>query len=509
MPVTIVEIACGGSHTCAILKDRQISCWGSGAYGQLGNGRTNNVGTYLATLDSLRQVPLGSGRNVTKISLGGRHTCVILDRGDLKCFGSNRYGQLGLEDTIDRGDTLLTGMGDALPKVSLGVGRTAVEVATGLSHTCVLLDNHEVKCFGHNSYGELGLGDIINRGGRHGSMGDDLPSVDLGTNLKPIQITAGAYHTCVLLVDVSCSGLFRCKFPNKVACWGLGKYGQLGLGTTTKIADQADELGEQLRTVNLGTNDSVTSVKTGSYHTCAVFDFGGMKCWGRNNHGQLGSGNLGNVGDRPGEMGNVLKFVNVGKNRRVLNVVLGAYHTCVLLDNGGAKCFGNNVYGQLGYGDTLTRGDKASTMGDHLQRIDFRNYENRSVVSMSAGDEFCCALFNDSTAECWGHNSFGQLGLGDMLSHLSPAKVSWIGKQYPEQHIVTVDDGTLSRTRGSLVDANPVLLAVSFVLLGVIMLGIGISYCKYCCSRKRVITVPLDTGAAEDEISTDTGSVAI
>ena len=168
MPVTIVEIACGGSHTCAILKDRQISCWGSGAYGQLGNGRTNNVGTYLATLDSLRQVPLGSGRNVTKISLGGRHTCVILDRGDLKCFGSNRYGQLGLEDTIDRGDTLLTGMGDALPKVSLGVGRTAVEVATGLSHTCVLLDNHEVKCFGHNSYGELGLGDIINRGGRHG-----------------------------------------------------------------------------------------------------------------------------------------------------------------------------------------------------------------------------------------------------------------------------------------------------------------------------------------------------
>ena len=63
---------------------------------------TSNVGTRLESLENLRRVQLGTGRNVTKISLGGRHTCVILDRGDLKCFGWNYYGQLGLEDTINR-----------------------------------------------------------------------------------------------------------------------------------------------------------------------------------------------------------------------------------------------------------------------------------------------------------------------------------------------------------------------------------------------------------------------
>ena len=486
----IVEIVAGGSHTCVLLTDRQIKCWGSGAYGQLGNGMTSNVGTRLESLENLRRVQLGTGRNVTKISLGGRHTCVILDRGDLKCFGWNYYGQLGLEDTINRGDDKEQRMGDALPILDLGTGRTAIEVAAGSSHTCVLLDDHSVKCFGQNNYGQLGLGDTDNRGGRVHTMGDALPNVPFGRHGKPIDVVAGAYHTCVLLAPSACFEQ-PCAMPNKVVCFGLGKYGLLGLGATMNIGDHPQELGDHLRPVKIGTNESVANISTGSYHTCVILLSRRIKCWGRNDKGQLGTGSLGSIGDRPGEMGDTLAFAALGKNRSVLDLTLGEYFTCVLLDIGDVKCFGDNQYGQLGYGDKKTRGDKQSTVGDRLHRVRFQDSANKSVLSMTAGDSFCCALFNDFTAECWGRNDYGQLGLGDIVSHNSPVKVSWIGRN-KGQRIVQVDDTPMTHARAPLLDASPTHLLLIVALLGIASAALCV-YCKYFGPRKRMATVPLET----------------
>jgi hypothetical protein len=103
-----------------------------------------------------------------------------LDDGALKCWGYNSDGELGLGDAEHRGDELGE-MGDALPAVPLGDGRRAIRVTVGVdSHTCALLDDHSMKCWGRNHIGQLGLGDTENRGDEPGEMGDNLPAVELG-----------------------------------------------------------------------------------------------------------------------------------------------------------------------------------------------------------------------------------------------------------------------------------------------------------------------------------------
>src|SRR3546814_16397742 len=90
-------------------------------------------------------------------------------------------------------------MGSNLPTVDLGIDRTAIAIAAGSDHTCVILDGGEVKCWGRNNAGQLGLGDAIIRGDGPDEMGNSLPTVDLGTDRTAIAIAAGVYHTCVLL----------------------------------------------------------------------------------------------------------------------------------------------------------------------------------------------------------------------------------------------------------------------------------------------------------------------
>ena len=114
--------------------------------------------------------------------------------------------------------------------MDLGTGRTAKAISAGGSFSCALLDNGFIKCWGHNSYGQLGLGDRSNRGGSANEMGDNLPAVSLGTGRTVKSISSGAYHTCALLDDGS------------VKCWGRNNEGQLGLGDTFNRGDGANGL---------------------------------------------------------------------------------------------------------------------------------------------------------------------------------------------------------------------------------------------------------------------------
>ena len=147
--------------------------------GQLGKGNTNSVGDGPGEMgNNLLPVDLGTGRTAVQIALGTFHTTAILDNGTVKCWGYNTFGQLGYEDFDNYGDNPGE-MGDSLPVVSLGTVRTAVQIETGSYHTIVILDNGAVKCWGNNDSGQLGYGDTDYRGDDPGEMGDNLPAVDL------------------------------------------------------------------------------------------------------------------------------------------------------------------------------------------------------------------------------------------------------------------------------------------------------------------------------------------
>jgi alpha-tubulin suppressor-like RCC1 family protein len=342
---------------------------------------------------------------------GSAHTCAILNGGSVKCWGLNNSGQLGLGDRLNRGDGS-NEMGGNLPVVNLGTGKTVTQLAAGDNHTCAILNDGSVKCWGHNGSGQLGLGDNWNRGDGPNQMGDNLPTVNLGTSKTAVQIAANAQFTCAILNDGS------------VTCWGYNGYGALGLGNNTwSIGDEPNEMGDNLPTVDLGA--AAVQISAGNSHTCVILNGGitsGVKCWGSNASGQLGlgdsSGNLRYRGDQPNEMGGSLPEVNVGTGRTAIALRVGVGHTCSILDNGSAKCWGYNSHGELGLGDTQPRGDGFNEMGhifddmgDNLPAIDLG--ANQTPVRIGLGDYHTCAILTDAGVKCWGFGTFGRLGLGD------------------------------------------------------------------------------------------------
>ena len=197
---TAVALSSGYSHTCAILDNGAVSCWGRGNNGQLGNGATSDKST--PTLTS----SLGTGRTAVALSSGDYHTCAILDNGAVSCWGRGNYGQLGNGGTSDKTTPTLTS--------SLGTGRTAVALSSGGHHTCAILDNGAVSCWGRGSYGQLGNG---------GTSTKTIPTLtsSLGTGRTAVALSSGDIHTCAILDN------------GAVSCWGNGHYDQLGNGATS------------------------------------------------------------------------------------------------------------------------------------------------------------------------------------------------------------------------------------------------------------------------------------
>lgn len=392
-------ITIGGAYSCALLSNNAVKCWGYTPNGELGLGdktirgdNPNEMGSNLPVVD------LGAGRTVKAIVGRYNHNCALLDNNTVKCWGQNNLGQLGLGSTSNRGDDA-NEMGDNLPTVDLGTDRIAKAIAAGFHNTCALLDNGTVKCWGYNAYGSLGLGDTSNRGDGLGEMGNSLPGVDLGEGRTANAIAAGGGHNCALLDN------------NTVKCWGYNTYGDLGLGDTLARGDGANEMGDNLPAVDLGAGRTAKSIVAGGSHTCALLDDNTVKCWGWNRDGQLGLDDTSNRGDNENEMGENLPTVNLGTDRTAKAIVAGNDHTCALLDTNEVKCWGLNSYGRLGLGDLETRGDGPNEMGDNLSAVDLGL--NRTARAIYAGYAHTCALLDDLTIKCWGYNYLGSLGLGD------------------------------------------------------------------------------------------------
>ena len=214
----------------------------------------------------------------------------------------------------------------------------------------------------------------------------------------------------VVLLRVSGSHSCAILDSGKVKCWGENPYGQLGLGDKKSRGDKPNQMGTSLMYV--GIESTVVQLRLGSFHTCAQLDNGKVKCWGYNHYGQLGYGDIKHRGDDSNEMGDNLPYVDVGGT--VVQIELGQSHTCALLDNGKVKCWGNSFYGQLGYGDKNNKGDNSNEMGDNLPYVDVGG----TVVQLELGYEHTCALLDNGKVKCWGHNNFGQLGVGDANNSL-------------------------------------------------------------------------------------------
>lgn len=394
-------LTCGHLECCALLDGRSVKCWGANHVGQLGQGDVNNRGDVPYEMgDNLTAINLGDQRTARSAPVGFYGACAILDGdGALKCWGWNSYGQLGLSDTTNRG-TVKSDMGENLPAVNLGTGRTARSVSIGGGSKCAVLDNNAVKCWGRNGLGQLGLGDMTNRGDGANEMGDNLPEVDLGTGRTAGSVAVGGVFACAVLDDAS------------LKCWGQNGYGQLGQGDVDHRGDGANEMGNNLTAVNLGTGRTAKSVSCSTFDfACAVLDDGSVKCWGRNDFGQLGQGDSRNRGGGLDDMGDNLPAVDLGTGRTAKSVSAGGYSACALLDNDTVKCWGQNNYGQLGQGHKYARGDWQGEMGDIVPAVDLGT--GRTAKSVTVGEYFACALLDNNSVKCWGVNFSGQLGLGD------------------------------------------------------------------------------------------------
>lgn len=360
--LVLQQLSLGEMHTCALFTNGRVKCVGLNGNGQLGVGDdVPKGGTPDAIGDSLPFVDFGAGKTVTHLFSGWYHNCVILNDGGLKCWG--RGGAIGSGDENDRG-TSLSDMGNNLPYVDLGTNVAAKAVCGGARHTCVLLDNAQIKCFGDNASGQLGLGGTRARGQQQFEMGDNLSFVDLGEGRNATQISCGIGSTCALL-------------NTQVLCFGANSFGQLGVGNTDAQGDDPYEVGNNLTTSILGNfpTSVVTKVASFFFHRCALFDNRRVKCWGKNSdaevlrQGNLGLGDTNDRGGQLADLGNTLPFVDVG-DVEIADVAVGAFHSCVLLTDDRVKCFGGNINGQLGLGDSLSRGDSPGEMGNLLPFVD-------------------------------------------------------------------------------------------------------------------------------------------
>ena len=275
-------------------------------------------------------------------------------------------------------------------------------LSLGSSHVCAILATGSVRCWGDNGAGQLGQGDTASRGDGPDEMGAFLSAVGLGTGRTATAIAAGALHTCARLDN------------GTVKCWGNNTTGQLGQGSTTNLGDGPGEMGDSLPAIALGTGRTATAITAGANHTCALLDNGTVKCWGSGAGGRLGQGSTTTLGDGAGEMGDNLPAIALGTGRTATAISAGSNHTCALLDNGTAKCWGSGSGGRLGQGSTSNLGDGAGEMGDDLPAIALGT--GRTATAISAGGSHTCARLDNGVAKCWGSGSNGKLGQGTVVN---------------------------------------------------------------------------------------------
>lgn len=395
----IVAVSAGGAHSCALTAAGGVKCWGSGAAGQLGDG-TNEVRRYVpVTVVSAPEGPPLTG--VVAVAAGGAHTCALTTAGGVKCWGDNLFGQLGNGTTED----------SATPVDVVGLESGAVAIDAGGLHSCALTTLGGVRCWGRNTFGQLG------------ATANEQCLVS--TEPEPCSLTPLAVASLEgSIVSISAGGNYTCGVTTGggVKCWGIDILGELGALATEQcfdvlpvpcsttpldvcqVYDDAEQRCEQILS-------DVADSAAGISHTCAVTTIGGVKCWGENFDGQLGDGVSTGWRSTPSAVCQAYDDFEQQCAEPLSGataVTVGAAHTCALTGAGGVKCWGDNLsHYQLGDGQRC--GLACPTPVDVC--ADWPCSGSLSgAAAVSAGASHTCVATTDGEARCWGSNFYGQLG---------------------------------------------------------------------------------------------------
>jgi alpha-tubulin suppressor-like RCC1 family protein len=342
------RIVGGWGHVCVLTAAGSVKCWGCDSWGQLGDGQPV---TNASKVDSPVPVDVVGLTGIVGISAGEEHTCAVTAGGAVYCWGEGEgFGMSGAVSTPV-----------AIPGLEFGVA----QVAAGELHTCVLLRTGTVQCWGSGSEMEPGA-DF------HSPTPTPVPGLS-----SVAAIASGDGYACAL----GASGT--------VQCWGGNLFGELGTGSMSP-------LDSPMPVTAVGLGSGVLSLATlGGSQTCAVTAGGGVLCWGNNSYGQLGTGSKMENSPTP--------TVVSGLGSGVQSVAAsGEYHACALLGTGAVECWGDGEEGQLGDG-SFGFGTKSSVpvavsgLGP-------------GVVDIATGDAFTCAMFADGSVQCWGDDTFSEMG---------------------------------------------------------------------------------------------------
>lgn len=279
-----------------------------------------------------------------QLALGHSHQCVII-KGAAKCWGSNKFGQLGNKSKKNR----------SMPVPVEGLSEGVITITSGLNHSCALVYN-TVKCWGDNTYGQLGN---VSR------KSSSIPVQVSGLTYGIQAIVAGDNHTCAIM-------------NGSLVCWGDNRRGQLGIGSTLSSAVPI-----QVK----GLIKDVTQVSAGTHHTCAI-QAGAVKCWGYNLTGQLGNGTVAS---------NTLPVQVIGITEGATLLASGSFHNCALVKNI-LHCWGYNGAGELGINSTVNQLVPAEVKALGEIAAD-------SLPHLTLGSQHSCLLTkNPHSLRCWGYN---------------------------------------------------------------------------------------------------------
>ncbi len=375
-----IALALGVDHSCALLADGAVRCWGKGEHGRLGLGDALDLGD---DEPPWRRPPIDLGGNALAISAGTAHTCALLDGGRLRCWGRGRSGQLGYGRRDDLGDDETPAKAGDVP-----VGEPVLAVAAGGDATCALLAGDRIRCWGDNREGRLGFGSA-----RHDDVGDDEPAsaaVPFRFARAVRQLAASAAASCVLLDDgaVQCwgsllgseddpavavttppvdvgapvtalalpaTGRGGCVITSagRARCWGDSV--ALGLAFPDRDDDaigvHTDMMTSPAEVGDLPLPAGVLDVRIAGDHGCARFA-DAIRCWGERRRGQLGG--------PPGDAVVARDAIAVDLGARPVAMAVASFHACAITDAGGVRCWGAGEHGRLGHGSTANLGDAGS-----------------------------------------------------------------------------------------------------------------------------------------------------
>ena len=359
-PTLATAVASGAEGSCALTNTGGVKCWGYNGEDQLGTGQQGLVASSVPVDVS------GLQTGVAAIAAGDRHSCALTTAGGVKCWGMARRGQLGDGTAMRR----------LAPVDVVGLGSGVKAIAGSVDSSCALTTAGGVKCWGWNDFGLVGDGTTTNRSAPVDVVGlsSGVTAITVGcavTSAGGVKCWGGSYgltpvdrfapgsgivamtHTCAL---TSAGG---------VKCWGLNDRGQVGDGTTVDRPTPVDVV---------GLTSGVTAVSAWGGHACALLSAGGVKCWGENDFGQVGDGT---TVDRAAPVG--IAELTSG----VAAVSAGVFHTCALMQNGGVRCWGVTGDGQLGDGSKVDTADTRASLTP-VAVVGFGPQASTTIVSRSA-----------------------------------------------------------------------------------------------------------------------------